>query len=173
MRESTRGRIGDAGIYPKIDIGIVSPAGVQTVGAKATPKRSCYAGPDCRVIRSAIGRVASAGICPGVRAGIVPAAGVQGHKLLKISAPRRSFHCRSRLPCDTNRPSGALAVLVAVHEFVLGLYLPPVFGAPFGFATPDDHFAASPNCGVRYGAGARWCWWLSNYRCWGYIRRRC
>ena len=29
--------------------------------------------------------------------------------------PRRSFHCRSRLPCDGHRPTGALAVVVAVH----------------------------------------------------------
>ena len=40
--------------------------------------------------------------------------------------PRRSFHCRSRLPCDS------------------------------------------------IGRRARWwCWWLSNYRCWDYISRRC
>ena len=43
-----------------------------------------------------------------------------------ISPPRRSFHCRSRLRCDTHRPVGALVVLVAVQLSVLGLYLPPV-----------------------------------------------
>ena len=40
--------------------------------------------------------------------------------------PRRSFHCRSTLPCGS-RASGALVVLVAVQLSVLGLYLPPVF----------------------------------------------
>ena len=40
-------------------------------------------------------------------------------------------------------------MLVAVHVFVLGLYLPPVLkklGAPN--SAPDDHFTASPDCRV-------------------------
>ena len=41
--------------------------------------------------------------------------------------PKRSFHCRSRLPCDDIGALGALMVLVAVQLSVLGLYLPPVF----------------------------------------------
>ena len=41
--------------------------------------------------------------------------------------PRRSFHCRSTLPCETLVQTGALVVLVAVQLSVLGLYLPPVF----------------------------------------------
>ena len=41
--------------------------------------------------------------------------------------PRRSFHCRSRLPCDWIGAEGAFVVLVAVQLSVLGLYLPPVF----------------------------------------------
>ena len=44
-----------------------------------------------------------------------------------LSRPRRSFQCRSTLPCDASRASGALIVLVAVQLSVLGLYLPPVF----------------------------------------------
>ena len=44
-----------------------------------------------------------------------------------ILHPRRSFHCRSRLPCDCARPAGAFVVLVAVQLSVPGLYLPPVF----------------------------------------------
>ena len=40
--------------------------------------------------------------------------------------PKRSFRCRSRLPCDA-RAEGALVVLVAVQLSVLGLYFPPVF----------------------------------------------
>ena len=42
------------------------------------------------------------------------------------SRPKRSFHCRSRLPYES-RAAGALVVLVAVQLLVLGLYLPPVF----------------------------------------------
>ncbi len=42
-------------------------------------------------------------------------------------------------------------------------------------AAPDDHFTAGPHCGVTvFGQWARWwCWWLSNYRCWDCISRRC
>ena len=38
---------------------------------------------------------------------------------------------------ENHRRSGALAVLVAVQEFVLGLYLPPVFEGPFGSEPPQ------------------------------------
>jgi hypothetical protein len=67
--------------------------------------------------------------------------------------PRRSFHCRSKLPCDY-RPAGALVVLVAVQLSVLGLYLPPVFKRAVKSA-PDDHLTAGPNCRVlNRAAGA-------------------
>ena len=48
-------------------------------------------------------------------------------------------------------------MLVAVHEFVLGLYRPPVFnGTRFvTISTPDDHFAAGPDCGVIVSAFRR------------------
>ena len=46
---------------------------------------------------------------------------------VSLIRPRRSFHCRSTLPCEASRASGALVVLVAVQLSVLGLYLPPVF----------------------------------------------
>jgi hypothetical protein len=38
---------------------------------------------------------------------------------------------------ENHRRSGALAVLVAVQEFVLGLYLPPVFESQFGSCPPQ------------------------------------
>ena len=41
-------------------------------------------------------------------------------------------------------------VLVAIQLSVLGLYLPPVFKARV--AAPNDHFAAGPDCRVRYRA---------------------
>ena len=44
-----------------------------------------------------------------------------------IVRPRRSFHCRSTLPCDSLRAAGALVMLVAVQLSVPGSYLPPVF----------------------------------------------
>ena len=67
--------------------------------------------------------------------------------------PRRSFHCRSRLPCDQSRPVGALVVLVAVQLSVLGLYLPPVLKEMHIFSAPDDHFTAGPHCRVM-GSGS-------------------
>ena len=44
----------------------------------------------------------------------------------KDPRPRRSFHCRSRLPCEISG-TGRIGVLVAVQLSVPGLYLPPVF----------------------------------------------
>ena len=64
----------------------------------STPNDHFTAGPDCRVTASGSGRVGRAGGCPTIRAGIVSPAGV---KIVRMHLhPRRSFHCRSRLPCD-------------------------------------------------------------------------
>ena len=41
--------------------------------------------------------------------------------------PRRSFQCRSRLPCEIVVPDGALVMAVDVQVSVVGLYFPPVF----------------------------------------------
>ena len=70
--------------------------------------------------------------------------------------PRRSFHCRSTLPCEISagrRVGGASGVQLSV----LGLYLPPVFKSVVDrhYSAPDDHFAAGPDCRVTEpGAGA-------------------
>ena len=70
--------------------------------------------------------------------------------------PRRSFRCRSRLPCERLGAVGALVVLVAVQLFVLGLYLPPVFKAVVAIiSTPDDHFSAGPDCRVTISGSGR------------------
>jgi hypothetical protein len=53
------------------------------------------------------------------------------------------------------RASGALVVLVAVQLSVLGLYLPPVFVTPGRYPPPDDHFTASPHCGVTASGRGR------------------
>ena len=53
------------------------------------------------------------------------------------------------------RAGGALVVLVAVQLSVPGLYLPPVLKPRASSSTPDDHFTASPYCGVALrGLGA-------------------
>ena len=78
-------------------------------------------------------------------------------KLLPLAfRPRRSFHCRSTLPCERIGAAGALVVLVAVQLSVLGLYLPPVFKALVpSDSAPDDHFTASPNCRVPESRSGR------------------
>ena len=120
---SASGRVADAGGCPTIRAGIVSPAGVSN-RSYSTPDDHFTAGPDCCVKVSASRRVRDAGGCPTIRAGIVSPASVRNS--CSSVHPKRSFHCRSRLPCDS-RPEGALVVLVAVQLSVLGLYLPPVF----------------------------------------------
>ena len=93
----------------------------------SAPDDHFTAGPHCRVIFSGSGRVGGAGGCPTIRAGIVSPAGVQIARLIHHIRPRRSFHCRSTLPCELLGAVGALVVLVAVQLSVPGLYLPPVF----------------------------------------------
>ena len=89
--------------------------------------------------------------------------------------PRRSFHCRSRLPCERIGAVGALVVLVAVQLSVLGLYLPPVFKRRQRHIHPRRSFHCRSRLPCdRLGQWARWsCWWLSNYPCWDCISRRC
>ena len=89
--------------------------------------------------------------------------------------PRRSFHCRSRLPCEGYRAEGALVVLVAVQLSVLGLYLPPVFkGSEYQRIHPKRSFHCRSRlpCAFLVQRARWWCWWLSNYRCWDCISRR-
>ena len=93
----------------------------------SAPDDHFAAGPHCRVKASGSGCVGGARGRPTIGAGIVPAAGVQVIDPSRQIHPRRSFHCRSTLPCDSLGAAGALVVLVAVQLSVLGLYLPPVF----------------------------------------------
>ena len=65
----------------------------------SAPDDHFAAGPHCCVIASGGGRVGGAGGCPTVGAGIVSAAGVRIADDVSLR-PRRSFRCRSRLPCD-------------------------------------------------------------------------
>ena len=72
------------------------------------------------------------------------ATGGQCHEI----RPKRSFHCRSRPPCE-RLGQWRVEVLMAVQLSVLGLYLPPVFKRQRSQnATPDDHFTAGPDCRV-------------------------
>ena len=67
--------------------------------------------------------------------------------------PRRSFHCRSRLPCERLGAEGAWSCWWLVQLLVIGLYLPPVLTVAYvQHSTPDDHFTAGPHCRVTVRA---------------------
>ena len=68
--------------------------------------------------------------------------------------PKRSFHGPSTLTCDRLGEWGALSLLVAIQVSVPGLYFPPCSRVARGaqcittYSTPNDHFAAGPDCGA-------------------------
>ena len=121
------GRVAQAGGCPTIREGIVSSAGVQSY-------RCCYFRPrrsfHCRSIPlcdpPASRRVDSAGGGPTICAGIVSSAGVQ-HRYRPSLPPQTIISLPVHTAVCSERPEGALVVLVAVQLSVLGLYLPPVF----------------------------------------------
>ena len=175
VNASGSGRVGGAGGCPTIRAGIVSPAGVRRRWRPSSaPDDHFTAGPDCRVTVSGSGRVGGAGGCPTIRAGIVSPAGVQIAVAIAIR-PRRSFHCRSRLPCDrlgqrarwwcwwlSNCPCWDCISRRCSKSRLLSLRPRRSF-----------HCRSRLPCD-RLGQRARWwCWWLSNCPCWDCISRRC
>ena len=157
MKLSAVGRVGGAGSCPTIRAGIVSPAGVQDrcQSSVSAPDNHFTAGPHCRVRVSGsrarwwcwwlsncpcwdcISRRCSNGRCHHIR-------------------PRRSFHCRSRLPCDrlgqrarwwcwwlSNYPCRDCISRRCSHR--RAAIIP----------APDDHFTASPNCRVTVSGSGR------------------
>ena len=166
----------DAGGRPTIRAGIVSPAGVQIVAViRSTPDDHFAAGPDCRVTESGRGRVGGAGGCPTIRAGIVSPAGVQIDVPSSLH-PRRSFRCRSRLPCDRIGQRARWSCWWLSNYSCWDCISRQCSKALCHHGSaPDDHFTAGPHCRVIVSAQrARWwCWWLSNYPCRDCISRRC
>ena len=143
------------------------------------PRRSfrCRSTLPCE-IDSRSGRVGGAGGCPTIRAGIVSPAGVQTAAAEVICRPRRSFHCRSTLPCDRLGQrarwwcwwlSNCRCWDCIFRRCQNG------WCSNFGASAPDDHFAAGPHCRVTASAsgrvsGAGGC---PTVRCWDCISRRC
>ena len=122
----------------------------------SAPDDHFTAGPYCRVIVSASGRVGGAGGCPTIRAGIVSPAGVQIVGAIRFR-PRRSFHCRSTLPCDDSS-SGRIGGAGGRPAIRAGIVSPAgVEIATAIIATPDDHFTASPYCRVTISGSGRVC----------------
>ncbi len=141
----------------------------------SAPDDHFTAGPDCRVIGSGSGRVGGAGGCPTIRAGIVSPAGVQSGRRQHIH-PRRSFHCRSRLPCDRIAASGRVGGAGGCPTVRAGIVSPASVQIAMKYRVRPRrsfHCRSRLPCD-RLGQRARWwCWWLSNCPCWDCISRRC
>ena len=148
MTCSGRGRVGGAGGCPTVGAGIVSAAGVQIAWiADSAPDDHFTASPHCRVKVSGSRARWWCWWLSNYRCWDCICRRCS-NRCRRHIRPRRSFRCRSRLPCDCLGQLGALVVLVAVQLSVLGLYLPPVFKSRAVTSAPDDHFTASPYCRV-------------------------
>src|SRR5207253_2775289 len=160
VKLSAGGCIGGVGSCPTIRTGIISPASVKRVPAIITaPDDHFAASPDCRVIGSARGCVGGAGGCPTIHAGIVSPAGVQivVATIKKIPAPDNHFtpapHCRVIGSCS-GRVRGASAYPIVRAGIVSAAGVENAERI-IGRATPDDHFAARPDCRVILSAIGR------------------
>ena len=115
--------------------------------SSSAPDDHLAAGPNCRVRIAGAGRVGGAGGCPTIGAGIVSAASVKISCCRHIR-PRRSSHCRSKLPCERLGQRARWWCWWLSKLSVPGLYLPPVFKDCRCKSAPDDHLTASPDCCV-------------------------
>ena len=95
---------------------------------------------------------------------------------LRYLHPKRSFHCRSRLPCDGSG-RGRVGGAGGCPTIRAGIVSPA--GVQTVAVVVPIHPRRSFHCRSRLpcdriGQRARWsCWWLSNYPCWDCISRRC
>ena len=99
VSSSASGRAGGAGGCPTVGAGIVSPAGVQKLPSKSTPDDHFAAGPHCRVTTPR-----AAGALVVLVAVQLSVLGLYRRRCSNSRRhhlrPRRSFRCRSTLPCD-------------------------------------------------------------------------
>ena len=99
VRFSCSRRVGRAGRCPTIGGGIISSSGIQRGDEEirsSPPHDHFAASPHCRVPLPANGGVGGASCCPTVGARIIFPAGIKD-----CFRPRRSFHFRSTLPCES------------------------------------------------------------------------
>ncbi len=173
---SGSGRVGRAGGCPTVGTGIISAAGVQIGGVviKSAPDDHFAVGPHCRVTSRAGASVVLVAVQLSVLGLYLPPVfnhSVQGQIAIR---PRRSFRCRSTLPCGR---LGQRArwwcwwlsnCLCRDCIFRLCLKLPR-------HARPRRSFRyrSTLPCDPLGQRARWWCWWLSNYPCWDCISRRC
>ena len=76
-------------------------------------------------------------------------------KELPSVRPRRSFHCRSTLPCDVSA-GGRVGGAGGCPTIRAGIVSPAgVQIADTDHSAPDDHFTASPHCRVNVSGSGR------------------
>ena len=142
-------RVGGAGGGPTVDSGIIAPARLDTMAVPITtpptPDDHFAAGPHYCVIVLSIRRIGGAGGCPTIHSRIVSAAGIQ---ILSLTTPDDHFTAGPDC-CVMGAGRGGVGSAVAVQLSITGLYFPPcvksVTRKNAAGATPDDHFAASPD----------------------------
>ena len=143
--------VGQARRSPTVRTGIVSATGVQngdTVLNCASPHDHFVARPHSAGPLSAIGRVSRGSGCPTVGDWIVSPAGVRIALRCTKSTPHNHFgttpyRCvsppsRGHVRKANTRPTVGHGIVSAAAVIVSA-----------AGSAPDDHFTASPNCGVR------------------------
>ena len=149
-------------------------------GYRPTRSFHCRSTLPCDACRAAR-RVGRASGRPTVRAGIVSAAGVQlvAAESITISAPHDHFTATPHCLCEGLGQTGAFVGAGCCPTIGAGIISAPgvqLHTGKYATSTPDDHFAAGPDCRVLSTGQLRRIdgrWWLSNYRSPGCICRRC
>ena len=130
------------------------PVFKKPVSPSSAPDDHFTAGPHCRVNVSGSGRVGRAGGCPTIRAGIVSPAGVRKPRSCQLH-PKRSFHCRSRLPCDRfGQRARWWCWWLSNYPCWDCISRRCSYSPDADPSAPNDHFTAGPDCRVT-GSGNR------------------
>ena len=121
----------------------------------SAPHDHFAAGPDCRVssIAPAGALVVLVAVQLSVPGSYLPPV-FKSVEAINIR-PRRSFHCRSRLPCDDSgggrvSSAGGCPTVCAGIVSAAGVQI-----AADIISAPDDHFAAGPDCRVNESGSGR------------------
>ena len=155
-------------------LGLYLPPVLKRCRRHIRPRQSFRCSVHTAVCASRIGRIGGAGGCPTVGAGIISSAGVQIAAGVVTSAPDDHFtvgpHCRV-----TDSASGRVGGAGGCPTVGAGIISAAGVQTAEAVIRPRRSFRCQSTllCDLL-GQRARWrCWWLSNYRCWDYIFRRC
>ena len=145
---SASGRVGGAGGCPTVGAGLYLPPVFRSLLPINPPQTIIsLAGPDCRVKLSTGGRVSDAGCDSNYPCW--DCISRQCSNRNRLIRPRRSFHCRSRLPYDGSgsRRVGDVGGCPTVRAGIVSTAgdRRRCQSSP---SAPDDHFTARPHCRV-------------------------